>query len=499
MAHRSVLTENQRNQLLNLPSDEPTLLRHYVLSEEDLNHIHKRLNPHNRLGFALQLCAFRYPGRYLQKGELLPDSLLSFVASQLGISQEAIVKYASRPETRYHHTKEIRRIYKYTPYSKVSLLKFQEWLFQTAMETRSNLELATLFVQECRTRKIILPGITVIERTCADARVAAERVIVDKMASRIDDLMKERLRKTLDETIDGRLTIHGWLKRFEAGHNSADVNRLLKKLKYLKNMDIPASLLDDIPPHRIIWLRQQGEAYYADGLRDINESRRLAILATCAIEWKAMLIDTILETHDRIVGKLYNACKRIRDGQLADHKKQANETLAAFVGLSKKLLKAHAGNQAVVDVITDPDALKTLITTASALTKKLDSDPLEFVLSGYGLFRRYTQHMLEEIAFEGNQPAQPLLKAITLLKALNQSDKHIEDDLPIDFANATWRKRLGRYPERKLWETAVLFAIRDGLRSRDIWVVESRRYQDSRQQLLPVKKAEQVLSLPIPL
>lgn len=55
----------------------------------------------------------------------------------------------------------------------------------------------------------------------------------------------------------------------------------MEKLEYLQDMDIPESLLDGVPSHRVIWLRQQGEAYYAAGLRDINEERRLAILAVC--------------------------------------------------------------------------------------------------------------------------------------------------------------------------------------------------------------------------
>ena len=43
-----------------LPTDEATLLRHYTLSDDDIEHIRVRRGGHNRLGFALQLCAFRY-------------------------------------------------------------------------------------------------------------------------------------------------------------------------------------------------------------------------------------------------------------------------------------------------------------------------------------------------------------------------------------------------------------------------------------------------------
>lgn len=499
MAHRPILNDRQRNTLLSLPTREHELLQYYVLSNEDLFHINTKRKASNRLGFALQLCAFRYPGRLLQKKEIIPQSTLMFLAAQLGISDDELGTYGIRSETRYEHSSDLQRIYGFKVFQEADEQSFLNWLMERAIETRNNAELAELFVQECRKRKTILPGITIIERLCAEARLAAERDVVGRIAERLDDTTKTRLNAMLIETIDGRLTVHGWLKRFEVGHNSSDVNRLLEKLEYLKELNIPDSVLEGIPSHRVIWLRQQGEAYYADGLRDINETRRLAILAVCAIEWKAMITDAILETHDRIVGKLYNTCKRIRDDQLVDQKKLAHQTLTSFAKLSKKLLKAHEDNTLVTDVIKDTEVLKNLMITALTLTRKLDSDPLEYVLFGYGKFRRYTKRMLETIPFKGNAAAQPLLEAIVLLKHFNRSDNHQASELPVCFANSKWSKRLGNEPERKLWETALLFAIRDGLRSRDIWAVDSRIYQDTRQQLLPAQQAEQILSLPIPL
>lgn len=79
MAHRTVLTARQRKALLDFPEDEASLLNHYVLSEDDIFHINRKRGDHNRLGFALQLCAFRYPGRFIQSDEPLPEKLVAFV------------------------------------------------------------------------------------------------------------------------------------------------------------------------------------------------------------------------------------------------------------------------------------------------------------------------------------------------------------------------------------------------------------------------------------
>ena len=54
MARRTVLTSRQRSALFALPQREADLLRHYTLSDEDLQNIGVRRRPRNKLGFALQ-------------------------------------------------------------------------------------------------------------------------------------------------------------------------------------------------------------------------------------------------------------------------------------------------------------------------------------------------------------------------------------------------------------------------------------------------------------
>ena len=61
MAHRTILTARQRAALIDLPTDEASILYHYTLSDDDLEHINVRRRSENRFGYALQLCALRYP------------------------------------------------------------------------------------------------------------------------------------------------------------------------------------------------------------------------------------------------------------------------------------------------------------------------------------------------------------------------------------------------------------------------------------------------------
>ncbi len=313
MPRRTILTERQREKLFDLPRDEPTLLRHYILSDDDLRHIRQRRRPRNRLGFALQLCAFRYPGRLLQPGELIPPSMLAFIGAQLGVPAEELTEYGARSETRYQHSAALQQLYGYRPFEGKVRADMLVWLEQAAERSRANDQLAAEFLAELRRRNVIVPAISSVERCCADALVAAERTIASRIAGRLDMPRRTRLVSLLSETADGRITRFVWLRQFEVGSNSNDMNGLLDRLEFLRKLHIDVHALDDIPPHRIAGLRRQGERYSADGMRDLPENRRLAILTACVVEWSAMLADVAVETHDRIVGKLYRACERKRD------------------------------------------------------------------------------------------------------------------------------------------------------------------------------------------
>ena len=500
MPRRVTLTDRQREALLHLPVDQGELLRHYTLSDEDLGHIRQRRRAHNRFGFALQLCVLRYPGRVLAPGELIPAQVSDFIAAQLGLTSDDLLLYAAREETRHEHLADLRRIYGYRSFSGRGARDLREWIAREAEAATSNEDLARRFVAECRRTRTILPGSSTIERLCADALVEAERRIEDLIAHRITPTLSENLAHLLEDTVDGRVTRFVWLRQFEVGANSAAANRLMDRLEYLQRFDLPADLLDGVPAHRVTRLRRQGERYYADGMRDLPEDRRLAILAVCTLEWRSSLADVIVETHDRIVGRLYRASERLCNTRIADAKAAVRDTLKSFAEIGGALLGAQDDGTALDGIIaTGPgwERFRTLVATASALTNVLAADPLSRVLDGYHRFRLYAPRMLRLLDMQAAPIATPLLAAVAMLR------NGIEVDPPVDFLrpNSKWHRHLRAEPsgDHRLWEIAVLFHIRDAFRSGDIWLAGSRRYGDLKQLLVPPQAIEQTARLAVPL
>lgn len=243
MPRRSILTDRQRAALFDLPTDDASMLRHYTLADDDLEIIHARRRRRNRFGFALQLCALRYPGRLLAPGEVIPLAVTRFLAAQLGMRPDDLAGYAAREETRHEHLAALREIYGYKMFAGRGARDLKAWLEEAAETSRSNEDLARRFVEQCLETQIILPGITVVERLCADALVAAERRVDARIASRLDDDMRTRLDALLTEDAGGAVTRFVWLRQFEIGRNSADMNRLLDRLEYLQALELTGAFL----------------------------------------------------------------------------------------------------------------------------------------------------------------------------------------------------------------------------------------------------------------
>ncbi|MGR3661755.1 MAG: Tn3 family transposase [Paracoccaceae bacterium] len=500
MPRRQILSDRQRASLFDLPTEPEILLRNYTLADDDIEYIRSRRRPHNRFGFALQLCAFRYPGRLLYSGEVIPAEITEYLAAQLGLKPDDLMDYAHRPETRREHLTDLRAIYGYKMFSGGGARDLKRWLEHEAETACSNVDLARRFVEKCRRTHIILPGISVIERLCADALVAAERRIETRIVDRLNEAMKNQLDALLTDIVDGRISRYIWLRQFEIGKNSADINRLLDRLEFLQGIDLPVEVLNDIPPHRITRLRRQGERYFTDGLQDISSARRLAILATCVVEWRTIIADAVVETHDRIVGKTWRDASRLCDKKIDNAKTSLQDTLRSFKNLGAALLEAK-GDDAPLDPAVATtcgwDNLEGLVATAARLGDTMSAEPLAHVVQGYHRFRRYAPRMLRALDIKAASVAEPLMAASKIIRENKEAARR-----PITFLrrNSKWLRHLKAQETgcHRLWEVAVMSHLRDAFRSGDIWLAHSRRYSDLKQALVPIEAARATPRLTVP-
>ena len=164
--------------------------------------------------------------------------------------------------------------------------------------------------------------------------------------------------------------------------------------------------------------------------------------------------------------------------------------------LGRELIGARDTGEALDAVIADGpgwEGLGDLVAKAAALASTATSDPLNHVLGGYSRFRRYTPRMLRTLDIEASPAAEPLLEAVGVLRSAGTAR-------PTGFLrpNSKWSRLLRTQSDHRLWETAVLFHLRDAFRAGDVWLARSRRYGDIRKALLSAPGPDADRSLPAP-
>ena len=164
MPRRRALTTAQLDELFALPTELNTLVRYWTLAGTDLAAIHRRRRDRNRLGFALQLCALRYPGRLLGPGELIPAEALRFVAHQVDTTPEALAAYAARFQTRYEQLDALRTDFGIADFTPPHRREILVWLMPIALATTSAATIAATLMDEVRRRRLIVPGPSIVDQ-----------------------------------------------------------------------------------------------------------------------------------------------------------------------------------------------------------------------------------------------------------------------------------------------------------------------------------------------
>ena len=283
------------------------------------------------------------------------------------------------------------------------------------------------------------------------------------------------------------------------------MNRLLDRLDALRALDLPADALADVPAHRVDRLRREGSGATRRIRSASGGTRRLAILAACAVGWRALLVDAAIETHDRILGRLYRQAERRRDETLEGGRGDVTATLKGLAAAGGALVAAReAGNdlEAAVEAATTWTAFERLVRTAARLTERAEADPIDFLTEGYARLRRYAPRFLAGLDLRAAPSAKPLLTAIGLLRRMNtEGARDVPAEAPRGFVRPKWRARVFREggTDRRYWELAVLFELRNALRSGDLWTDESRRYRSVEGGSVPAAALPSCARLAVPL
>jgi TnpA family transposase len=476
MSRRSILTTAERVSLLALPDTEEELIRHYIFSELDLSLIRQRRGDANRLGVAVQLCFLRFPGHGLPPDAMVPVPMLQWIGQQLRLDPACWPQYAEREETRREHLLELRAYLGMTSFGLTHFRKMVQTTTELAMQTDKGAVLAAGVIGRLRQQRTIVPALDVIERICAESITRANKHIYAALSDPLTRAHRQRLDELLLHKEGSKTTRLAWLRLSPKKPNSRHMLEHIERLKAWQALDLPAGIEHTVHQNRLLKIAREGGQMRAFDLAKFEPQRRYATLVALAVEGTATVIDEIIDLHDRIIGKLFNAAKHKHQKQFQASGKAINDKVRLYGRIGLALIEAKktgADPFAAIESVLPWEDFTESVSEAQVLAQPESFDFLHRMGDGYATLRRYAPEFLNVLKLRAAPAAKDVLDAIEALRLMNASSaKQVPTDAPSKFITPRWARLVKTDAgfDRRFYELCALSELKNKLRSGDVWV-----------------------------
>ena len=499
MAKKSVrlLSNEQRELLSSIPKDisEDEIQYHYTLQPDELAVIGQLRGDHNRLGFAMQLCALHFPGCTLNQLPSIPEPVIAYVAEQIGVQSASFHAYGQRSATVYEHLAQIRQIWGYRTYGWSEMVMLARSLVYDASENDQPLALVETALHLMRQKRIIIPAIGTGERLVWGILRIVERRTYRQLTRHLKLTHHQKLDNLLipDETLNGQSRLH-WLRRTPTQTSRKSLKQRLLRIHYLRDLALP-----DVSPTAASYhfrkLARRGKQYTPYTLQRFDDRKRYALLVAHLHHHQQIVIDETIDMFDQMLQRFTRRSKSKQDKHIQSNAHILHRDLHYLVDAVEAMLKADDEGtdplKAVYAVI-DKRILQQTVDSVRQHARPADLDAIDLLEGQYIPHRKTLLDVYQTLEFQSVLDASPPMEALDYVLFLRQHNKRViavEQRVKGEYHFAPLKHITRRrwcqqvyQDDGKLnpnyYELAAFDKLRARLRSGDIAVTDSLRYRD---------------------
>lgn len=204
------------------------------------------------------------------------------------------------------------------------------------------------------------------------------------------------------------------------------------------------------------------------------------------------MTDIVIDLFDACLWQRHTDAKKELDEMRLKAARETNEKLRTYKEVVKILIDSEVKDAAVRAKVFrrfNRGYLQQVVPETENHLRPRNDEAIDLFAQRYSYIRQFAPRFLETLTFKSHKPASPLLKAIKVLKTLNASGQRaVPKDAPTAFITDVWRDYVVEHNgtlNRRYYELAVLWELRQALRSGDVFVSHARRYADPNTYLIP--------------
>ena len=488
----SFLTKEQEQRygrFVSEPSAEQ-IARYFHLDDVDRELIARRRWDHMRLGFAVQLCTVRFLGTFLDDPTDIPPVVASTTAQQVGVTDAGCLSLYRTSKARWDHAAEIRERYGYRPFADgVVQFRLNRWLYALCWTgTDRPSVLFDRALSWLLANKVLLPGLTVLERAVARVRARANERLWRGLTARITPEQRARLESLVTVPEGGRQSLLDRLRDGPVLQSPAELARAVVRLQEVQALAANLPGVEQLPPGRVQSLARFAAASKAQAVARLPDDRRIATLLAFIRTLESSAHDDVLDLFDVVVTRIFSDAATV--GQ-----KARLRTIRDLDGAALKLRQACTVlldedtqdsdvRQAVFDLISRED-LEAALTQVDTLARPVDDQYFAELRTQHRKLR-FLPILLRTISFDAAPAGKPVLEGIHYLQAVLEGKRYAGPP-PVAFIPKGWESQI-RDESKTLnmtgYRLCLLDRMRQAIRRRDVFISPSLRYNDPRKGLL---------------
>lgn len=467
----------ERGPLGSLPQDpsHEELARHWTLKPEELRAVRGCRGEGSRLYFAMQIVVLRNCGRFVTEAETVPIRLLQDLVRQLRMRPCLSWQPPAREATRSEQRRRAREVSGFSLYDSSAETRLEEELREEA-DRGARPEVLRRRAEELLFQwRIVRPGPSLLSRLVARVAEDARSGVFVEVSARVPRDVALGLEGLLEVPEGSRKSALAELLESSKSASADSLVTVLERERTLARLGVDRIDWEGVEPELRRRLAESARALRAQDFQRMRAPRRRALLAALAAELRQSLLDESVALHDRFVQRLLNRANKHHEERMR------------LVRREKSRADRLIGH--ILEIVGDPECTPSEVIEElfervgrPALTAARDSwreihlqekrGYLEALVRGHSHAARYLPLFLA-LPFEGD-PA--LLEALELARS---RPRLLPRHAPVDFVPRKWRSLIRRpdgRPDLRLWELFLALAMRNALRSGDLYLPRSRRH-----------------------
>jgi TnpA family transposase len=331
-------------------------------------------------------------------------------------------------------------------------------------------------------QRILLPGPSVLERLI----IHICSVVHQQLFESVFQQLSPELRRSIDQLLkvsegEQRSYFHH-LKAYPPAATISSLQAYLQRYQTVAATGIDQFEARMLTPAFLNYLFKQAKRHSAKDLKRFNDHKRYTLMVCFLLETRKVILDHLVTMHDQYLMDMCRKARNIHEQKHRELRKRQKKAIDIVLDANNCLLDWPAEQPLLKSEFwqqVDEQKFRSSLEDLRTFKRLEETGYADLLLARYPSLRKYFADFIH-LPFAAEHGSDSLLQAIAIIRQLDTGEiKKLPPTAPVDFVPKELRRALKSQSgqlNRNAWEMGLALAIKDALRSGDLFLPQSKQH-----------------------